>query len=560
MLRQLSIRNIALIENLVLEPGEGFTVLSGETGAGKSIIIDALNLVLGERADKELVRSGEAKARVEGVFSLEDTPLVKELLAENGIDTEDDTLIILRELSADGKNLCRINGTAVTLAFLKKTADKLADIHGQHEHQLLLDKANHLSFLDSFGGDEIARQKESVRLACTYYQSCIDQLNGDWGTEEERERRMEMLQYQIDEIENAEVTVGQEAEYRARADRIKHADKIRDALTEAGHAISDSAIDQIRAAMSVLSRVSDKADDYQALQERLDSAFYELEDIAEELDKKAGDVDADPYELENLEERLSVLKKLFRKYGPDEEAVLKYYDDASEELLRLHNAEETIAELENQAERFKKDYMVKARRLSELRHDAAIAFEDRIRAEMEELGMKDASLEVDFGEEGDSVSPDGIDTMEFLFSANKGEPVKPLSRIISGGEMSRFMLAMKSVAADDAMLPTMVFDEIDTGISGQGAQVVAQKIARLSRRHQVLAVTHLPQLASMADCHFLIRKVTDASRTHTEVLPMTRQERVREIARLAGGAGTELAVRRADEILAEAERFKRKTE
>ncbi len=554
MLQQLTIKNVALIEDLTLELGSGFNVLSGETGAGKSIIIDSLNLVLGERADKDLVRTGTQKARVEGIFSLDDESEITDILAENGIDVEDNEMIVLREISADGKSICRINGVAVTLALLKKIADKLADIHGQHEHQLLLNKDSHLGFLDSFGGEEVLAQRENVNLAYSYYKSCIDKLNGDWGTEEERSRKIEMLEYQIDEIEKAELQIGQEEELKQRAELLKNADMIRDNLTT-NHSLIDETLDNIRSACSLLSKISDVSEEYKELYERLDSSYYELDDISEELTNQANQVEADPYELESIEDRLAQLRKLYRKYGSDEETVLKYYDDACNELDKLKNAEEIISELEKQAEHFKEEYFKQANKLSELRHDVAICFEDRIKAELSQLGMKNANLEVDFAE-NDSLTQDGIDVVEFLFSANTGEPVKPLSKIISGGEMSRFMLAMKSVAADDVMLPTMVFDEIDTGISGNGALVVAQKIAGLSKKHQVIAITHLPQLASMADTHFLISKFSDGERTHTEVKEIENEARLKEIARLAGGNETELAIKRAEEILVEAKNYK----
>lgn len=552
MLHQLSIKNIALIEDMTLEFEKGFNVLSGETGAGKSIIVDSLNLVLGERAARELVRYGTDRAVAEGVFS--SCPEAEEILTENGIDCEDGMIIVRREISGD-KNVCRINGNAVTLSVLKRVADKLADIHGQHEHQLLLNKDTHLEFLDSFAS--LSEQKENVRLAYTYYRSCLEKLNGDWGSEVERARKCEMLEFQINEIEQADIKQGEEEELRKRAEILNNTDKIRENLIEAGRLAGSNALDDIRTAVKVLDKAAQANEDYSSLASRLDSVFYELEDISSALSDEAENVDSDPYELERIEDRLSLLKKLFRKYGKDEEEVLKFYDDACAELERLHNAENTIAELTNQAERFLKEYNKQAEKLSELRHDAAIEFEDRIKSELAELGMKNAVLEVDFSKNGEP-TPDGCDRVEFLFSANTGEEVKPLSKIISGGEMSRFMLAMKSVAADDVALPTMVFDEIDTGISGNGAAVVAKKIAVLSKKHQVIAITHLPQLASMADAHFLVLKKTENGRTHTEVIPMDKKMRLREIARLAGGSETELALKRAEEIVSEAEEFKSK--
>ncbi len=555
MLQQLSIKNIALIEDITIEFDNGFNVLSGETGAGKSIIIDALNLVLGERADKELVRTGTLKARVEGVFSIENNKAINDILEENGIDNEEDMLFIVREISQEGKSVSRINGNLVTLAVLKKVADKLADIHGQHEHQLLLNPDHHLSFLDSFGGESIFNQKENVRIAYTYYKSCIDKLNGDWGTQEERNDKIEMLEFQIDEIEKAQIVIGQEAELKQRAELLNNSDKIREALFETARLAGGNALDEIRTACSAFSKVSSVSQEYSELYERLESAFYEIEDISSELKDLSEQVDADPYELEKIEDRLALIKKLYRKYGNSEEEILKYYDDACLELDRLVNAEKTIEELEKQAQQFKTEYYRQADKLSEIRHDVAINFEDRIKEELSELGMKNASFEVDFIETED-ISPIGYDNVEFLFSANMGEPVKPLSKIISGGEMSRFMLAIKSISAFDQMVQTMVFDEIDTGISGNAALVVAQKIACISKKNQVIAITHLPQLASMADTHFLIKKFADGDRTHTEVIKMNNEERKKEIARLAGGSETTLALERAEEIIASAQKFK----
>ena len=555
MLSQLLIKNIALIQNQTLEFDDGFNVLSGETGAGKSIIIDALNLVLGERADKELIRSGEQKALVEGIFNIENNLAVKEILEENGIDVEDDMLIIVRQISIDGKSICRINGNAVTLATLKKVADKLADIHGQHEHQLLLSVDSHLSFLDSFAGKELLKQKENVRLAHTYYKTCLEKLNGDWGSEEERAQRVDMLEYQIKELTNAQISVGQEEELIKKREMLVNVDKIKAALYSSAQLVSNSALDSVRAASSELAQIADSG--YQELFERVESAFYELEDVANEAYAMAESVEADPFELERIEERLSEIKKLYRKYAPDEEGLIKYLHDAEDELDSLVNAEETIEALKGQAQKFKAEFDKQAAILTEMRHDAAIEFEDRIKEELAELGMKNAAFEVDFSNE-QIFSSEGVDKIEFLFSANAGEGVKPLYKIISGGEMSRFMLAIKSIAAREVTLPVMVFDEIDTGISGEGASVVAKKMAKLAKKHQIISITHLPQIASMADRHFLIKKISDGFKTHTEVNVIVSNDRKSEIARLAGGNETELAIKRAEEILIQAKQYKEK--
>jgi len=555
MLQRLSIKNVALIEDLSLELNNGFNVLSGETGAGKSIIIDSLNLVLGERADKELVRTGTQKARVEGIFSLEQESTLMPLLEDFGIDIGDEQLIIVREITAEGKSTCRVNGCTVTLQMLKKIADKLADIHGQHEHQFLLDVENHISFLDSFGGNEIASRSDDVKKAYGEYKECLRKLNGDWGTDEERAERAELLEFQIDEIEKADIKIGEKDELKERANYLNNAEKIRDILKECAGLINGDALDNIRSASSVLAKISDVQSSYATLYERLDSAFYELDDIASELQNESESVESDAYELEKIEDRLTEIKKLERKFGGSEEEILKYLESANDELERLRNAKQTITALKEQSKKLEDKYTSEAALLTEARKKTALEFEKRITSELCELGMKSASFSVKL-EKNTTYSASGVDSVEFLFSANTGEPLKPLSKIISGGEMSRFMLAIKSVSADDIMLPTMVFDEIDTGISGQGALVVAQKIAKLARKHQVIAITHLPQLASMADEHFLIKKLSNGDRTHTEVKLMDYNERLDEIARLAGGAGTLLAQKRAEEILKEAEHYK----
>lgn len=549
MLNQLSIKNIALIESEIIEFNDGFNVISGETGAGKSIIIDALNLVLGERADKELVRNGEQRAKVEGIFSVDNQDILS-MLEENDIETNDGTLIITREISLDGKSICRINGTAVTLSFLKKVADKLADIHGQHEHQLLLNKDTHIDFLDDFAGEELFEQKENVKRAYTYYKSCLEQLNGDWGTEEERRQKIDFLQFTVDELEQAQVVVGQEEELIAKREMLKNVDLIKDALYNTSQEIKGGALDNVRSASKILDNIADKG--YSELAERLESVFYELEDIASTAEDSAENVEADPYELERIEERISQLKKLYRKYAPDEEGLIKVYNDSQEELERLSNAEETIAELNRQAEKFKAEYEHQAEILTAMRHDASIEFEDAIKEELTQLGMKNARLEVEFGDE--VFTANGKDNIEFLFSANAGEDVKPLNKTISGGEMSRFMLGVKSI--QKSKTSTMVFDEIDTGISGEGASVVAQKMARIAKNSQIIVITHLPQIASMADEHFVVKKHSDGVRTVSEIHVCDLKMRRIEIARLSGGNETELALWRADEIIDNAIKFK----
>lgn len=563
MLVSLTVRNIALIEKIHIELQQGFHVLTGETGAGKSILVDSLNLVLGERADKEMVRTGTEKGFIEGVFDLSDSAGITAELEEAGIEAEEGLLVVSREISAEGKSVCRLNGRTVTLSFLKKITDRLADIHGQHEHQTLLAPQMHLQFLDSFGGEKLKAQKNAAAQAWKQYRQACLALEQDWGTEEERARKIDILSFQIEEIQAAALQMGEEETLRARREVLQNGEKIRESLQQALSLIKDgshASLDGLRVAVSALENIAPLDENYTKVHTRVESLFFELEDAAGELRFCQENLEADPQELDRIEDRLALLKKLYRKYGSDIAQVLQFGMEAEDELARLQQAAQTIERLEKEKSAAFGGWLTLAEELSRLRKETAKIFEKRVMEELSQLGMPHSVFQVYFQEHGPqerTCSAEGYDDVEFLLSANAGEPPKPLSKIISGGEMSRFMLALKSIAADDAMLPTMVFDEIDTGISGRMAQVVAEKMAGISRRHQVLCVTHLPQISAMADRHFLISKSSDGASTVTRVQLLEDEARVAEVARLSGGGETDIARQHAREMLAYADSCKK---
>ncbi len=559
MLNRLIIKNIALIEELEVELTDGMNVLSGETGAGKSIIIDSVNLVLGERADRELIRTGESKAVVEAWFSGVNES-VADILAAQEIDQSPE-LVISRELSATGKNVCRVNGTLITLALLKELSDRLVDIHGQHEHQSLLSEKNHIVMLDGFDA-RIEEAKAEVAKAYGSYMDVVKRQRTLFGSDGDRERRIDILKFQINEIKMANIGEDEEEELTAQKTRLNAAEKIMEALSASYAALYEGEPFNALAALKDVSRrlqsIGDVDTRYEQMASRVDEAYYTLEEVSSAIRGEMGDDLFDANALERVEERLALIAGLKRKY--DDPAVTGVFiKNAEQELSDLLSSAELMEELSAKAAQLKADLYHKSVRLSQLRREAANVFERLVTNELADLGMTSAVFSVAFEDTPDiencSFSKNGIDTLEFFMSTNRGEPPKPLRKIASGGEVSRIMLALKNIAADKGGIPTMIFDEIDTGISGHIAQVVAEKLANISRGRQVVCVTHLPQLASMADKHFLVTKESDDSTTRTYLLALDEQARIREIARLAGG-DSEVTQAHAQEMLKKAREFK----
>ncbi len=559
MLAQLTIENIALIDKLELDLKNGLNILSGETGAGKSIIIDSLNFVLGERADKSLIRYGTDYAIVQAVFEEYVTPSVFEYLDDIGIECED-VLIIRRKMSVDGKNECRINGRVSTLSILKGLTELLVDIHGQHEHQSLLKSANHIKLLDDIGAAKIADVKQDVAKEHTRYVALKRELSR-FGDESERERKLDILSFQIDEIEKADVKDGEEDELLQARKRIRNMEKIMSALSDAKNTLdgydSSSVSASIKNSSNLLGTISSYDDSVAPLIDRLDDAKIEIKDIADTLSDMLERLDFDARSAEKIEERLEVVRNILHKYGGNFDNLQKFYEDAKKEAELLSGAAQTVEDLQVEIEKAKSGLQKSARKLTELRQEVANKFECDITRELKDLGMGGSTFKVDFvtTDDVDQISANGADTIEFLFSANVGEPMKPLAKIISGGEMSRFMLAFKNIVAGVDGIGTMVFDEIDTGISGNISAVVSEKMCNISRDRQVIAVTHMPSLAAMADNHYLIAKSTENGKTLTHINLL--EDDTDEVARLIGGNDySQFAVPHAKEMKAWAERYK----
>ena len=555
MLELLHIENIAIIEAADIEFAPGFNALTGETGAGKSIVIDSLSAVLGQRTSRELIRTGAEKAFVSAAFS----GMAPELTEELGIQPEaDGTLLLQREIQTDGKNVCRVNGRPVTVGQLRALGARLLNIHGQHDGQQLLDEEQHIVYLDSFGRVE--------SLAITYaekYKNFTDirrQIGALQMDEAEKARRVDTLQYQIEELRRAKLKPGEEEELTARRGMLRNAEKFLDAVAGADYALNgdDSgggALSALRQAQDALSGVRHLDDAFGQLYERLGEAYSEVYDIAATVEDKRGELDVSPGELDRVESRMDLLYRLKKKYGATVEDMLDYQARCEAELAQIEDAGDTLVRLEQALSKAEKEARQAAQALSDARKAAADRLTSQILAELQQLDMGKIRFAVDFAEK--PLDSDGMDTVRFLMSANVGEELRPIHKIASGGELARIMLAMKNVLSEQDHVGTMVFDEVDTGVSGRAAQKVAEKMARISRRKQVLCVTHLPQLAAMADTHFSVEKGERGGRTYTEVRRLDREQRRRELARLTGGSHvSQTMLDGAEELLAQAEKFR----
>lgn len=555
MLELLHIENIAIIEAADIEFAPGFNALTGETGAGKSIVIDSLSAVLGQRTSRELIRTGAEKAFVSAAFS----GMAPELTEELGIQPEaDGTLLLQREIQTDGKNVCRVNGRPVTVGQLRALGARLLNIHGQHDGQQLLDEEQHIVYLDSFGRVE--------SLAITYaekYKNFTDirrQIGALQMDEAEKARRVDTLQYQIEELRRAKLTPGEEEELTARRGMLRNAEKFLDAVAGADYALNgdDSgggALSALRQAQDALGGVRHLDDAFGQLYERLGEAYSEVYDIAATVEDKRGELDVSPGELDRVESRMDLLYRLKKKYGATVEDMLDYQARCEAELAQIEDAGDTLARLEQALSKAEKEARQAAQALSDARKAAAERLTAQILAELQQLDMGKIRFAVNFAEK--PLDSDGMDTVRFLMSANVGEELRPIHKIASGGELARIMLAMKNVLSEQDHVGTMVFDEVDTGVSGRAAQKVAEKMARISRRKQVLCVTHLPQLAAMADTHFSVEKGERGGRTYTEVRRLDREQRRRELARLTGGSHvSQTMLDGAEELLVQAEKFR----
>lgn len=562
MLYRLTIQNAALIERAELVLSGGLNVLSGETGAGKSVILDCIDFVLGAKANREIVRTGAEECRVTAEFSPVD-PRITQILEEFDIEC-DDTLILSRKLTADGKGSMRINGSPVTAAMLKRVTAHLVDIHGQSEHFFLLKESNQLALLDEIAGECVKKAKEDLAQELAERKKILAELKLLGGDGRERERRMEILRYQIDEIERVAPRVGEDEELTALLSRYHNAEKILGGLSGARDCLSSDGggADAVNGARRLLLQIARFDEKYSALCERLENAVAEISDIADTVEGYADELDIDEKEVARVESRLEEIKTLKKKYGNSVEEVLSFLAHAKEECDLLADSGERFQKLSERLEKSEDKLYFLAKKLNDLRRATAKEFSARVTAELKTLNIASARFEIEFEpfdrSHAAETTGEGLGGVKYLFSANAGEPLKEMGKIISGGEMSRFMLAVKAQLSDaeGAGVGTYVFDEIDAGISGNTARVVAEKFMKISRRSQIIAVTHSAQIAASADKSFLIEKKEEGGRTHTQIYEIAGAERVKELARLVGQADSEYAQKHAEELVQNALRYK----
>lgn len=541
MLRALQVENIALLHKLQLELQPGFTCLTGETGAGKSILLDAVGLLLGSRGSAELVRTGADKGVVEGVLDIAGKlfdPL-RLLCAEQGIDCEDDQLVVSREVFASGKTVARVNGRIVTVQFLRQLGAYWAHQHGQHDSAVLLRSEEHLALLDAYGGSSLAAVKAEYTACHKRLTSAVHALRQAESDSKERAQRLDMLAFQIQEITNAGIQAGEEDQLRVLRSRLQHAEKLRSATDDVYEKVyeGDSRIPAIADEVYRLTNVVETALRYDEslgeLHDYLETAQVNLSEAADFVRRYRSRQDFAPEELQRVEDRMAVLVRLLRKYGETSSAVLEYLERARDEQERILRHEEIMAQLAAERAAADSELQTAAHKLTAIRRSCAAALEEQLTAELSLLMMPNVRLSMRLTPAASG--PQGADDAELLISANQGEAQKPLAKIASGGELSRVMLALIQVLSGNASVPTLIFDEIDAGISGRAAQAVAERIAHIGRRHQVLCVTHLPQMACYASHHLLIDKRIDGKRTFTTVRPLTEEERVDEIAKMISG-------------------------
>lgn len=547
MLNLLHIENIAVIESADISFDSGFNVLTGETGAGKSIVIDAISAILGERAYRDMIRTGANKASVRAVFDqVPEFPW----FSENGIPYEEETLI-QRDIFLDGKNVCRVNGALISVSMLRKLGIQLINIHGQHDSASLFDEENHLAFLDDFSSNQALRF--AYREKYDAVAALRREIQNKTMDESEKLRRMETLKYQIAEIEKAELEPGEDEHLEERRKLLQNAERLSSGMDEAVEALyggeeSDGASGLLAQAEYALGRLAKFSDQYASLHERVTDLMYQVRDVAEDARDARDDLNFSADELEQIESRLDVIYRLRKKYGTDCQEILDYLACAKRELDEIEFADDHLERLKKKLHQAENDAWEAAKTLRQNRMENAQIMSRCILQELHDLDMPRVQFRCEFTQQ--ELLPNGADSVAFFMSANAGEALKPLSKVASGGELARIMLSMKNVLAEKDQIATLIFDEVDTGVSGRAAQKVAEKLRKLSAHKQVLCVTHLPQMAALADNHMLISKSERDGRTYTSVTPLDIEGRKRELARIIGGANiTETTLKSAEEML-----------
>lgn len=563
MLVELTIQNIALIESLRIEFSQGFNVLTGETGAGKSIIVDCVNLALGGRADKDMIRTGADKGMVQALFDLSHNAQAKRFAEELGLDIDNDMIAISRELSRNGRNICRIAGIIMPLNTLKQLTGMLVDVHGQHEHQALLNSSKHLDFLDNFGGNEIIAKKTQVAESYRTKSKIASELKKLMADASEKERLTDMLTFQVQEISSAKLKAGEEEKLNRKLSMLENSEKIRTGLENAyrsvyqGDGHTFSAQEALLKAAESMNHIASLDEKFSVLAGRLHEIYYAAQDAGYELQSMLDGLQYEPELLDKIANRLDVIKKLERKYGATVEDVIQFGEKATQRLSELKSSDESIEALKKQYRLIDGELKAFCRELTELRHKAAVKLAEMICRQLADLGMAKTRFEVRIEAEPKPIIS-GADRVEFMISPNPGEPLRPLAAIASGGEISRIMLALKAIAMDCDGVDSMVFDEIDTGVSGRMAQTVGEKMCLIAKNKQVLCVTHLPQIAALGDAHFMVEKISGENRTDTNVRRLDANGRIHEISRLVGGAkDSASSLAHAEHMLAEAEEIRK---
>ena len=551
MLTKLHIKNIAVIDEVDVEFQDGFNVLTGETGAGKSIIIDSINMVLGERTSRELIRNGEQKAVVEALFEIDSEDVIN-AICELGIEVEDGVVLIYRDLNTDGKGTCRINGQMVTAGMIKELAKLMINIHGQQDNQSLLNPSKHTDFLDSYAC--IMPLRQDYKNVYDVTKQITEQIENCNTNEQEKERKIDLLQFQIDEIFSASLKIGEEEQLTERRAFLGSASKISEILESSANTLYDgngedsSVHDLLSRVVRDFSEVAGFDEKLQGFYSSLESISIELDDVIYQIRDYADNIEFTSNELDLAESRLDTIYKLKRKYGASIAEILAYLDSIQNELDAITQSDERIKKLQKELEQNLEKQERLAQEIHLQRVESAKSLEQKVMIELADLDMNKVQFKVNI--ERTSFNQNGFDSIEFLISTNIGDGLKPLSKIASGGEMSRIMLAIKSILADTDNVSTLIFDEIDTGVSGRAAQKIAEKIDKISRKKQILCITHLAQIASMAGTHFLIEKSVSQEKTKTSVAMLSSLERENELARIIGGAQiTDLTLQNAKEML-----------
>jgi len=538
MISTLHIKNIGIIDDLSINLNNGLNILTGETGAGKTLIIDSLGIISGERFSKEMIRKGQDHSYIEACIYLPEN--------ENAIDGN---IIVSREIYSNGRNMCKINGRMVTVNELKTFMENIIDIHGQHDNQQLLNPLTHIGYLDSFGNKEIPNLKEEYAELYKQYNNIKTELKNNYGDDKEKQRKLDLLKYQYDEIEKAGLKIGEDEKLEADRKIILNSEKINKSLNIADLEISEHTIDSINSAIRAFEKIEDLDEKYSKNLSLLKSAYYDIQEIGRDISSLREDVFFDEEERKELETRLDLIFSLKRKYGNTIDEILKYKEDVESQINQIENIDEYNNKLKAELIKITSKMLEISKKLNELRNKYALILEEKINNELIDLEMKNAKIKININfSKDEKYNSNGLDEVEIYIRTNIGEDAKPLYKIASGGEMSRIMLAIKNVLSNVDSVPVLIFDEIDTGISGIAAKSVGEKLKSISKVHQVLCVTHLASIAAKGDYNYYIHKKVESEKTQTNVKLLDEEETIKEIARIASGDITEISLKHAREL------------